>query len=634
MPFEWLIFAVALGCGSIPILRHFGLAPRLVTLCILLGAATIAGAITLSKRQETRVKSAKERIETTPVGDRGEGYVRSETCASCHPREYQTWHKSYHRTMTQVASPENVLGKFNDVELEWAGSHYKLSKNDEGFFVEMDDPLWRSRTRTSEQLVGIAPPRVKLRVGLLTGSHNMQVCWAPLGLGKTQFLVPFAWLNADQRWAPFDQTFLRDPKMPHTAQIWNKNCVGCHATAPRPLYDRQAGSSRTTTGELGIACEACHGPGQDHINFHRNPLNRYTTRFASAKESREESRLINPAKIDSKRSSEICGQCHSIKWFANSETWNRDGLGFRPGMELEKFGEVIRPTEMHGQDWVKGLQTNPRFVRDRYWKDGMVRVSGREFNGLVESPCYKKGNLACVSCHSMHESDPNDQLAARMESNEACFQCHSKFRADVEKHTHHAAKSSGSLCYNCHMPFTTYGLLKGIRSHQITSPDATVARDTGRPSACAGCHLDKSSEWIAKGMANWYGQKIPAFSIDEKELPASVMMALQGDAGQRALTAFAMGWSDAQSASGGATWLAPYLAQLMDDPYPAVRYIAHRSMRTLPEYKNFAFDFSPDPSARASVAAQIHQTTRPNIDATKYSALLNSRDNTSMDLQE
>lgn len=632
MPFEWLIFVVALGCGLIPILRHFGLAPRLVILCFLLGAATVAAAITLSKRQETRTRIARERLQTTPSGDRGEGFVRSETCASCHPREHQTWFKSYHRTMTQVASPETVLGQFNDVELEWAGSRYKLGQDNEGYFVEMDDPLWRSRARTPEQLLGMAPPRVKSRLGLLTGSHHMQVCWTPVGLGKTQFLIPFAWLIADQRWVPFDQTFLRDPKMPHTAQIWNRGCVGCHTTAPRPLNDLQAGFARTTTGELGIACEACHGPGQDHIDFHRNPLNRYTTRFATAKESSPESRLVNPAKLNSKRSSEICGQCHSIKWL--TKDWHRDGPAFRPGMELEKHTEVIRPTEMRGQDWVKGLQVNPRFLRDRFWKDGMVRVSGREFNGLLESPCYKKGNLSCVSCHSLHESDPNDQLAARMDSNEACFQCHSNFRADLEKHTHHAANSSGSLCYNCHMPFTTYGLLKSIRSHQITSPDATIARDTGRPDACAGCHLDKSAEWVAKELADWSGHKIPSFTNDEKELPGSVVMALKGDAGQRALVADAMGWKDAQAASDGAAWLAPYLAQLMDDPYPAVRYIAHRSLRTLPEYKNFAFDFSPDPSGRPSVAAQIQQTNKPNIDTAKYSGLLNARDNTSMDLQE
>src|SRR5438034_255567 len=121
MSFEWFIFAVVFGCGLFPILRHFRLAPRLIAICLLLGAATIGGAITLSKRQETRTKLLTELKQRTPIGDRGEGYSRSETCASCHPREHQTWFKSYHRTMTQIASPETMIGKFDDVELEWAG---------------------------------------------------------------------------------------------------------------------------------------------------------------------------------------------------------------------------------------------------------------------------------------------------------------------------------------------------------------------------------------------------------------------------------------------------------------------------------------------------------------------------------
>src|ERR1700741_2882696 len=30
-----------------------------------------------------------------------EGYVSSRACKACHPEEYGSWHRSYHRTMTQ-----------------------------------------------------------------------------------------------------------------------------------------------------------------------------------------------------------------------------------------------------------------------------------------------------------------------------------------------------------------------------------------------------------------------------------------------------------------------------------------------------------------------------------------------------
>ena len=44
-----------------------------------------------------------------PLEVRSEGYVSSETCQSCHRSEYETWYASYHRTMTQAASPQSVM---------------------------------------------------------------------------------------------------------------------------------------------------------------------------------------------------------------------------------------------------------------------------------------------------------------------------------------------------------------------------------------------------------------------------------------------------------------------------------------------------------------------------------------------
>src|SRR4029434_5840314 len=97
-----------------------------------------------------------------------------------------------------------------------------------------------------------------------------------------------------------------------------------------------------------------------------------------------------------------------------------------------------------------------------------------------------------------------DQLAERMDSNLACLQCHTKI--NVSQHTHHRTDSSGSSCYNCHMPHTVYGLMKAIRSHQIDSPNAANSLKTGRPNACNLCHLDKTLDWTARKLSEWYGQ--------------------------------------------------------------------------------------------------------------------------------
>ncbi len=172
-----------------------------------------------------------------------------------------------------------------------------------------------------------------------------------------------------------------------------------------------------------------------------------------------------------------------------------------------------------------------------YWPDGMIRVSGREYNGLIESPCYLRGPMTCLSCHTMHSGDPNDQLVDRMRGDAACLQCHEEIGNDLAAHTHHAPTSSGSRCYNCHMPHTTHGLLSAIRSHQISSPRGTDSvPPTGRPNACNLCHLDQTLAWTQKHLEDWYDIKPVTEPAAFKDVAASLVWLIQGDAGQRALS--------------------------------------------------------------------------------------------------
>src|SRR5690606_452027 len=227
-----------------------------------------------------------------------------------------------------------------------------------------------------------------------------------------------------------------------------------------------------------------------------------------------------------------------------------------------------------------------------FWPDGTIRVGGREYNGLVKSPCFERGvgeqQLACVSCHSMHQSDPDDQLAAGKEGSEACTQCHTKYADRISEHTHHAPESSGSLCYNCHMPRTTYALLKGIRSHRITSPVARAERSSA-PNACNLCHLDKSLGWAERWLARFWpdAERAPTPSDDTTELmpfaddvPASAVWLLAGDAAQRVLLADALAQPEAVAISGD-RWQVPLLERSLSDPYAAVRFVARRSLRRL-----------------------------------------------------
>ena len=49
-------------------------------------------------------------VRDRPIRAVADGYVGSGTCRSCHPGNHASWHASYHRTMTQVPSPDAMRG--------------------------------------------------------------------------------------------------------------------------------------------------------------------------------------------------------------------------------------------------------------------------------------------------------------------------------------------------------------------------------------------------------------------------------------------------------------------------------------------------------------------------------------------
>jgi hypothetical protein len=555
----------------------------------------------------------EHRVGHRPIQVAADGYTSSTTCQSCHPSQYATWHASYHRTMTQVATPSSVVADFDGTTIaDVHGRPMRLERNGDRFWAEFDDPDWDGE--------GAAPPRVKREVVMITGSHHQQIYWYPTGKGRVLGQLPGAYLIAERRWIPRRMAVLHPPSDAVFSETghWNSTCIACHATNGKPQLARPFGSAPidqlqadTTAAEFGIACEACHGPGEDHVRANRSPMRRYGLHFSASRDAT----TVQPAHLPAKVSSQTCGQCHGIWEFydeAGERRANARGLPYRPGDELAKTRFLAQPTVNGDSPAMKALlASDAGFLRDSFWSDGMVRVSGREYNGLIESPCFKNATdeartLSCFSCHTMHKppEDPrpvrawaDDQLTAGMENNAACLQCHEPFRDTLTTHTKHAADSSGSSCYNCHMPYTTYGLLKTIRSHTVSSPSVAESVAAGRPNACNLCHLDKTLAWTGAALERWYGTPPVALSGDEQTVAASLLWLLRGDAGQRAITAQAMGWEPARQIS-GTDWMAPYLAELLNDPYDAVRFIASRSLVALPGLSGLQYDFVAGPKAR------------------------------------
>jgi predicted CXXCH cytochrome family protein len=210
-----------------------------------------------------------------------------------------------------------------------------------------------------------------------------------------------------------------------------------------------------------------------------------------------------------------------------------------------------------------------------------------------------------VSCHSLHASDPNDQLAKDMDGNRACLQCHDELADEVAAHAHHAPGSPGTLCYNCHMPNTTWALSTAMRSHRIDSPNIERSARTGRPNACNLCHLDKTLAWSSQKLSEWFGAPKAELDAEQQQLSAAVSWLIKGNAIQRAIAAWHMGWAPAQRAT-GTGFQAALLAEMLDDPYSQVRFVAGKALQRQPGFDRFEYDFiaSREQRERAAQAAR------------------------------
>jgi hypothetical protein len=510
---------------------------------------------------------------TSPVGapkaGTAVGYVSSASCLGCHPGEHASFQRTFHRTMTQVARTSTVLAPLDGRALDLDGAKVTLEARGEEVWATLPDP--------DAVIAGHRAESVSRRVVLTTGSHREQAFWVAGERKGDLRLVPFVWMVKDAVFVPRREAFLLPPGEPMPPVRWASSCIACHAVAGEPRHRLDTDTFDTRAAELGIACEACHGPGGAHVERHRDPIARYTQHASKT----HDPTIVQPRSLPPERSAAVCGQCHAYAFPRDEAGWWTDGYSrtFRAGDRLDPSRHLVTngmmTTTSDEQRVAPVIEASARAI---FWPDGAVRVGGREYNGLVESPCYERGEgerkMTCLSCHSMHRGDPAGQIAPDHAGDRGCTSCHGERRA--EAHAHHAAGSPGSRCVSCHMPKTSYALLSAVRSHRIDSPSVDATLETGRPNACNLCHLDRPLAWTAEWLATWYGKRSRALPELRARTAVGAYDGIAGDAGVRALIADALGSKEAVTAP---ALRSSVLAVMRQDPYAAVRRIAERSSR-------------------------------------------------------
>lgn len=525
--------------------------PELRPAVWLFGPAAVWGVVAIAGL----VRTASDAGAWGSIDRRAGGVATSAACKTCHPAQHASWQATYHRTMTQVAEGASVLAPFAGESIEHIGFRATMTRTAEG------------RPHVTVAPVEGGAPLLDVDVAMTVGSHRYQQYVAQIDRGGgagEMWRLPVAWHIATGRWIPMNAAFLEPEGARGSAEDylrhlsrWNDNCVLCHNTEPVP--GRSDRSFATTVAELGIACEACHGPAGGHVERMMDPARRL---LAGAGDPA----VAHPERLAAREESGLCGRCHGNRIAKEIEKVMREGDGFLPGDDL---GETSRPIWVDSR--IGGSDELP--FAQRFWPDGTPRLSAYEYQGLLMSPCHAEGaGLGCNDCHDMHGDSPDMQVRAGRRGAGACAGCHTM----AAEHGGHDGRVD---CLGCHMPRITYGLLEGMISHRIiknAEPGAWVGRHD-QPDACTQCHVDRSRRWAAEAMGRIGFENSGAVREEAEEESWGSRVALDlfgGDPVQRVLAAHALTRPGVTLAA--QTRLA-WLVDALEDEYPAVRWAVWRA---------------------------------------------------------
>ncbi|MDK2955360.1 MAG: hypothetical protein PWQ57_856 [Desulfovibrionales bacterium] len=401
-------------------------------------------------------------VKPPPIESRAD-FVGSDACKRCHEAEYAKWKGSHHDLAMDVANATTVLGDFNDARYTdpYNNSTSRFFRQGERFFVETQGPDG-------------APGRFEITHTF--GAYPLQQYLSPFPGGRLQCLN-IAWDVEGRRWRRLPPYDVNDPDdwlhWTKGGQTWNVMCAECHSTRLTKGYDPETGEYRTTWFEIDVGCEACHGPGSEHVEWADKPP---LARDASA----DFGLVVKTVNLASDRQIEICAPCHSRRFLLGDNRHEGGAL-----LDL-MAPELLR----------EGL----------YYPDGQIFEEVYVYGSFVQSKMFGRG-VRCSDCHDVHS------LKRHKDGNALCTQCHRAEAYDTPKHhfhkkTHEGKPSDGHLCVKCHMPGRIYMGIDYRPDHSLRIPRPDLSAEIGTPDACSakGCHADKPLAWSIGNYTTWYGE--------------------------------------------------------------------------------------------------------------------------------
>jgi predicted CXXCH cytochrome family protein len=394
--------------------------------------------------------------------------VGSKACAGCHAATAEAWKGSHHDWAWNVPNETTVLGDFEDATFHHKGITTRFSIRDERYIIETD---------------GHDGELTEFEVKYTVGVEPLQQYLVETAPGRLQAL-DIVWDTEQRRWYHLypDQQLEAGDGLHWTGPYknWNARCAECHATGFQKNYDPRTETYESRQAEKGVACEACHGPGEAHVTWAEDAVS-----F-----DQEEWQSVNGIGLafafdpgDAKKEIELCAGCHA----------RREPLGGASPLPGTAFADSYRLALLR-----EGL----------YHPDGQILDEVYVYGSFLQSRMFARG-VRCTNCHEPHSGN----LIA--EGNEVCTQCHNpdgnpafptlpKTSYDSPSHHFHESGTAGAQCTGCHMPERFYMVIDGRRDHSFRVPRPDLSVKIGTPNACTDCHDDQRAAWAARQVKSWY----------------------------------------------------------------------------------------------------------------------------------
>lgn len=445
-------------------------------------------------------------------------FVGRDVCAGCHADAVQAWTGSDHDRAMEDATPETVLGRFDDAVFAHCGVENHFFRRGDDFFIRTEGGDGRIDT---------------FQVAYTFGYDPLQQYLIPAEGGRIQAFT-VAWDTDRQQWFSLMPEECPEPAdwlhWTGEGMNWNYMCADCHSTNLRRNFDLATSTYETTFSEIDVSCEACHGPGEAHV-----------ARARAGAYDRSASGLTNPLAA-AEAPLPVSGAASSLDGAARSaggEARSVDGAAAPPGREANS-GEahpggggttsavgfrrpaslsaahrevdtcapcharrrIIHPNYRAGKPFLDYFE--PELLGEAlYFADGQIEDEVYVYGSFLQSKMYEQG-VRCSDCHDPHST------RLKLEGNALCGQCHLPSDYDTFDHIRHPEGSEGSRCVDCHMPERTYMVVDPRRDHSFKVPRPDLSMELGTPNVCSACHADRSAQWAAERIANWHGPDRPS----------------------------------------------------------------------------------------------------------------------------